>query len=314
MATRHFIPMLLLLWTTTDKDSLYLIDLEPQGGPILTLLMMTHETVQGFEALTGSLSSRKVGALDFARAMTGRVIQARQTISGSNPPEGIFAFSHNLVGVTEWFLDAMLNVASPMLRRTFERMNYLTEFALLLRSISLAFEKGRVPKDVQLSVHDLALLLKVVTGTIDRNYRAPHNWGRLVEGKIEETCTRILRDAPTKDGPAYGHMSPTLGALEFFSVYPAVVNHMIAWDHEGHNSIRNVAMHLPDTEHTIRLKQLLVEGAKRADIYSGFRDSHQLFICDNSSVVQWFEVAHRLIIPTLPISLYQDLSDSLYSL
>jgi uncharacterized protein YhhL (DUF1145 family) len=216
--------------------------------------------------------------------MTGRVIQARQTISGSNPPEGIFAFSHNLVGVTEWFLDAMLNVASPMLRRTFERTKYLTEFALLLHSISLAFEQGRVPKDVQLSVHDLALLLKVVTGTIDRNYRAPHNWGRLVEGKIEETCTRILRDAPTKDGPAYGHMSPTLGALEFFSVYPAVVNHMIAWDHEGHNSIRNVAMHLPDTEHTIRLKQLPVEGAKRADIYSGFRDSHQLFICDNSSV------------------------------
>jgi hypothetical protein len=285
LATRHFVPTLLQLWTATDKDSLYLIGLELQGDPILSLLMETLNAPQGFEAILERLNSRKVDASEFARALTGRVTQARRTISESNPPEGIFSLSQYLVSITEWFLDIKANIASPMLRRAFERTNYLSEFVLLLNFISVAIEQGKVPPGSQLSLHDLVPLLKAVRATIDVSYRAPRNWAKLVEGKIEAVYTRILRATPASRETDYGHIGTTLGVLKLFTVYPAMLNPMIAWGHEDRDSIRNVAVQLPDTdENTIKLKQFMVAGVKRVDIYWRLRESKQLFICDNSSV------------------------------
>ena len=284
LATRHFVPTLLHLWTTTDKESLYLIGLELQGDPIISLLMDTLDAEQGFEAILERLNNREADASEFARALTGRVIQARRTISEPNPPEGMFSLSHYLVSITEWFLDIKTNIASPMLRRAFERTNYLTEFVLLFNSISVALEQGKVPTGSQLSLHGLVPLLKAVRGTIDMNYRAPRNWARLVEGKIEAVCTRILQATPASQGIDYGDIGAIFGVLRLFTVYPAMLNPMIAWGHEDRDPIRNVSLQLPVSDNTAWLKQFMVAGVSRADTYWKLRDSGQFFICDNSSV------------------------------
>ncbi|KAJ3539605.1 hypothetical protein NMY22_g4661 [Coprinellus aureogranulatus] len=79
-------------------------------------------------------------------------------------------------------------------------------------------------------------------------------------------------------------MRSILGVLELFTVYPSVLEPIVAWAHEDLDPIRRRAARAPESQISGKLKQFMVTGVKRADVWWKFRDSKMLFICDSSSV------------------------------
>lgn len=162
VATRQYLTLLLHLWTTKDDQSLYLIDLAPEGEPILSILMQTLDNtggnIRGFDRLLERLASSKLEASRFALAYTGRVTQVRHLVSSPDPPKEVWTFSQNIINILERILD--VGEASHMVRRSFEKSNFITECALLLNSIVVAFEQEKVPEGARFSLYDLIPLLQ----------------------------------------------------------------------------------------------------------------------------------------------------------
>jgi hypothetical protein len=291
MATRQYMTLFLHMWTTKDSESLYLMAMAPKGEPMMSLLVLTVDNtggnIRGSDRLLERLASSRLEALRFAMAYTGRVTQARLLVSSPDPPKEVWRFSRNLINLLERILD--VGDASHMVRRSFDKSNLLSECALLLYSIAVAFEQEKVPEGAQFSIYDLVPLLEELSRSIDRNYRVPRSWANLVAGKIDATYARIALSNPRdRDHANERLLAMLLAVLEMHTIHPVVLKSILAqWGEADQDPVRVTAIQAPDTTLKSRLRQFMFTGAMRAELYGKFRAFKSLSICDNSSVSGW---------------------------
>lgn len=217
LSSQTFIDLLLRCWMVQGNggEVFMKVDLDSDSAcPIVNLMLLTTENDVGVDLLIHQILSRPRGfAVDFARALISR---ARQLVQYKTPPTKSIGYIQGILRITEKLLSL-----APALRRSFLKVNYLTELAQVLNSVSA--DASQTAHPMKFMKHTVSSVMKLTLLIMEETPRAIHNWRDMIRGNYYAILVRALAHVAPEDYSTDNLYTQLLNVFGIHTIYPCLI-------------------------------------------------------------------------------------------